>query len=35
MLDGNVIRVICKIKDLQEAIERAWYAADAKRYPHA
>jgi len=34
MLDGHVIRVFCKVKNLKEAIERAWYEADAKQYPH-
>jgi len=35
MLDGMVIRVACKMKDLQKAIEKAWTQAEAKKYPHA
>jgi hypothetical protein len=33
MLDGMIIRVSCKIKDLQIAIEKAWTQAEAKKYP--
>jgi len=35
MLDGMIIRVACKMKDLQAAIEKAWTQAEAKKYPHA
>jgi hypothetical protein len=28
MLDGMVIRVICKMKDLQTEIEKAWRKAE-------
>jgi hypothetical protein len=35
MLDGMIIKVACKVKDLQVAIDRAWTQAEAKKYPHA
>ena len=35
MLEGMIIRVSCRVKDLQKEIERAWTKADAMRYPHA
>ena len=35
MLDGMIIRVACKVKDLQAAIDKAWTQAEAKKYPHA
>jgi len=34
LLDGMVIRVSCKVKDLQAAIQQAWTQAEAKKYPH-
>ena len=34
-LDGMIIRVACKVKDLQTAIDKAWTQAEAKKYPHA
>ena len=33
MLDGMIIKVSCKIKDLQAEIAKAWQLAEAKRYP--
>jgi len=30
-----IIRVACKVKDLQAAIDKAWTQAEAKKYPHA
>ena len=35
MLDGMIIRVACKVKNLQTAIDKAWTQAEAKKYPHA
>ena len=35
MLDGMIIKVACKVKDLQAAIDKAWTQAEAKKYPHA
>ena len=35
MLDGMIIKVACKVKDLQVTIDRAWTQAEAKKYPHA
>ena len=35
MLDGMIIRVACKVKNLQTAIDTAWAQAEAKKYPHA
>ena len=35
MVDGMIIRVTCKVKDLQVAIDKAWTQAEAKKYPHA
>jgi len=34
-LDGMIIRVACKVKNLQTAIDTAWTQAEAKKYPHA
>lgn len=33
MIDGMVIRVVCKVKDLSIEIEKAWFQAVAKKYP--
>ena len=30
MLDGMIIKVACKAKDLQAAIDKAWTQAEAK-----
>ena len=35
MLDGMIIKVACKVKDLQVVIDKAWTQAEAKKYPHA
>jgi hypothetical protein len=35
MLDGMIIKVVCKVKDLKTEIDRAWSRAEAKKYPHA
>ena len=33
MIDGMIIRVACKVKDLSIEIEKAWFQAVAKKYP--
>jgi hypothetical protein len=32
---GRVIRVFCKVKDLENAIEVAWRMAESAAYPSA
>jgi len=34
MVHGMIIRVVCKVKDLQMAIDAAWTQAESKKYPH-
>jgi len=31
MVDGMIIRVLCKVKDLQIAIDNAWVKAELKK----